>query len=572
MKRLWLLSLIVISLTAPLHAKLTIEKADISAVLDENGYLIVTERYNVNFLTPHHGIYRNIPLYFYDYSTRQKRRIKIEGIYPKDCKGGEVPFHTKYARGYIYIYMGDPKRKITGRKCYELTYRVDGIIGEYNGYQILGYNFVGSGWDTYLNNVNISIMLPEKMKPQRLSCFWKRRTPCPYRDGGWFFDRIPPHTPVTIWVMWKHPHLPERIYRGGIGYLQMALGFTPVAIPVLWLLFLFAYWREKGKDPKLSRSEMVFYRPPTEITPLEAGVLIDFKLDAKDIAAALVNLAVKGYVKIVQLAKPFMFGFGGDYRIEVLKDISVKDKNINYDELVVVQKLFGTPEIPAGRSVKLSQLKKETEKIRSLYETLETVINERLKRAGYLSKGPQDYAWIKVASFAVVFTTIGLSIIISDRISATTGEELMIMGIPMPIIAYALAFTTAVLSPFIMRAMAKRTRKGAELVWKLRGFMEFVDKVEIKKLKELFPPEKYPVVFERYFPYAMALGVADKWARKFEPLLSEINYSSGWYMGSSRFRASSFATSFASSIKSSTGRGGIGGAGGGAGGGGGGGW
>ncbi len=572
MKKIYLLAFIPLLFSNLAWAKLSIKKVDINALLDKDGYLIVAEKYEVSFLTPHHGIYRNIPLFFYDYTSHEKRKIKIEGIYIEDCKGNKIPFHTKYRNGHIYIYMGDPKKRIIGKRCYELTYRVDGIIGKYKEFQILGYNFVGSGWGIPLENLSVSLSLPEDVKPEKFLCFWKKRTPCPQKNHAWFFNKLPPHTPVTVWVSWKHPTLPERVYKGGISSNLIAMGLLPLAIPVVWFLFLFAYWREKGKDPQIYRTEMVFYEPPMEITPLESGVLVDFKLDAKDIAAALINLAIKRYLKITQIASPILLGFGGDYKIEVLKDITPRDKNINYDELLVAQKVFGITQIPKGMSMKLSDLRKEKEKMRALYKTLESVINGKLKATGYLSKGIKDYTWISGTSFGVVFTTLVLSIIVSSRIKAITGEEFRIFNLPMPIIAYGLVFLTIVISPFIVKAMAKRTKKGAETVWKLKGFMEFVNKVEIEKLKKLFPPEKYPVIFEKYFPYAMALGVADKWARKFEPLLSQINYSSGWYSGTSHFRASSFATNFASSMKSSTGSRSIGGAGGGAGGGGGGGW
>jgi len=86
-----------------------------------------------------------------------------------------------------------------------------------------------------------------------------------------------------------------------------------------------------------------------------------------------------------------------------------------------------------------------------------------------------------------------------------------------------------------------------------------------------------PEMFERFLPYAMAFGVADKWAKAFEDIYRE---PPTWYVGGSgQFSTSSFshsisdmssaAASSMSSSPSSSGSGGGGSSGGGSGGGGG---
>ena len=119
------------------------------------------------------------------------------------------------------------------------------------------------------------------------------------------------------------------------------------------------------------------------------------------------------------------------------------------------------------------------------------------------------------------------------------------------------------------KALAKRTRKGALLKKWLEGFREFVKRAEINRIKALFPPEKYPVVFESYFPYALALGVGEEWAQIWERIFRSLNrsYTPGWYSGGSLSNLSSFTHSFTTTASSSSGSGGTGGAGGGGGGG-----
>ena len=103
-------------------------------------------------------------------------------------------------------------------------------------------------------------------------------------------------------------------------------------------------------------------------------------------------------------------------------------------------------------------------------------------------------------------------------------------------------------------------------------------------------PEKTPKLFEKYLPYALALGVDQSWTEKFASILKNAQMGDGspyqptWYNGSwDRFNVSSTTSHLTSSLStavtqsvtppgSSSGGGGGGFSGGGGGGGGGGGW
>jgi uncharacterized membrane protein YgcG len=77
----------------------------------------------------------------------------------------------------------------------------------------------------------------------------------------------------------------------------------------------------------------------------------------------------------------------------------------------------------------------------------------------------------------------------------------------------------------LSRAMPRRTRKGVESrEWAL-GFEEFVDRVERDNLEAA----RRRNVFESLLPYAMALGVADAWAQRFEGIYESVPPT--WYHG-----------------------------------------
>jgi hypothetical protein len=138
--------------------------------------------------------------------------------------------------------------------------------------------------------------------------------------------------------------------------------------------------------------------------------------------------------------------------------------------------------------------------------------------------------------------------------------------------------------------MAAPTRAGRALLDRIAGFRQYLSTTEEERLERLHPPEKTPELFERYLPYAIAMGVENGWADRFSGVLaaaSAAGQTQGmhWYSGHSDpwsdpgsftdrvgSSLSSTVASASSAPGSSSGSGGGGSSGGGGGGGGGGGW
>ena len=140
-------------------------------------------------------------------------------------------------------------------------------------------------------------------------------------------------------------------------------------------------------------------------------------------------------------------------------------------------------------------------------------------------------------------------------------------------------------------ASAAPTKEGRAVMDRIAGFQRYLSVTEENRLEVLHPPEKTPELFERFLPYAIALGVENRWAERFAGVLAAAaatpgqNQGMAWYVGSQnawsnpgRFASTvraSLATSVAAAATapgSSSGSGGGGFSGGGGGGGGGGGW
>ncbi|MCB1830516.1 MAG: DUF2207 domain-containing protein, partial [Gammaproteobacteria bacterium] len=143
---------------------------------------------------------------------------------------------------------------------------------------------------------------------------------------------------------------------------------------------------------------------------------------------------------------------------------------------------------------------------------------------------------------------------------------------------------------FFYQWMKAPTHKGRTLLDRTAGFNLYLSVAEKDELNFRHPPEKTAELFERYLPFAIALGVEQRWAERFTNVLrraghGDSHYSPDWYHGRSWNHSdpagfgcamgSAMSAAIASSSSapgSSSGSGGGGSSGGGGGGGGGGGW
>ena len=147
----------------------------------------------------------------------------------------------------------------------------------------------------------------------------------------------------------------------------------------------------------------------------------------------------------------------------------------------------------------------------------------------------------------------------------------------------------AVINAVVYYLLRTPTVKGRLLQEHIAGFKMFLAATETERMKFLNPPEKTPELFDKYLPYAIALGVEKNWSNQFSVVLTSAlqtgqYHQPAWYQGYStgNFNYNNFSSSLSTAIVAASagssaaggvsGFGGGGSSGGGFGGGGGGGW
>jgi uncharacterized membrane protein len=77
-------------------------------------------------------------------------------------------------------------------------------------------------------------------------------------------------------------------------------------------------------------------------------------------------------------------------------------------------------------------------------------------------------------------------------------------------------FISAILWWLFAREMTAKTVKGGRTRIAILGFQEFMNRVDADRLKRM-PPD----TFEKFLPYAMALGVEHQWAQAFAGIVKD---------------------------------------------------
>jgi len=138
--------------------------------------------------------------------------------------------------------------------------------------------------------------------------------------------------------------------------------------------------------------------------------------------------------------------------------------------------------------------------------------------------------------------------------------------------------------------MRRPTVLGRRLLDDVGGFREYMEFAEKDEMNLRNPPDKTPQLFEKYLPFALAMGVEQQWAERFAAVFASLRgpdntgYRPAWYNGSwdsldLRSNTANISSGLGAAISSSvtppgssSGSAGGGFSGGGGGGGGGGGW
>ncbi|MEJ0028203.1 MAG: DUF2207 domain-containing protein [Rhizomicrobium sp.] len=613
---------------------------DSDITVARNGTMTVVETIQVHAADDviKHGIYRDFPTRYTDrHGANVHVRFDVVGV---TMDGHDEPYATESIDNGVRVKIGDKDTYVdVGDHTYVLTYITARQIGFFVKYDELYWNVTGNGWVLPIDKASATVRLPKGASILQDAVYTgsqgstdRNATADQLSSDTIRFVTTAPleaYQGLTIAVGFaKNAVLPPSAEELRRDYIVANAGTFVALLGVLVLaIFYLAAWWHVGRDPR--RGTIIpLFAPPAGLSPESVRFIHKMAYDRKAFAAALINMAVKGFLTISE--------DGGTYTL-TRTGKTVGDCGLSPNEIAMADALFDSP----TDSIELKQTNHTV--IQRAITALKNGLKNECERhyfvtnAGWFAGGLAILGLTGLASALLAEepgTAIPLMLFVSvwsvaaafllhqawqgwvsvfagpgSRVANFAGAVVTSIfaipfagGLVFAFYMFGLSVSSASLAALVAGGvlayvfyylLKAPTAAGAAILDQIDGFKLFLVTAEKDRLEMLHPPNVTPEVFEKFLPYAIALDCENQWSRKFEAEAAaagmgadnNYGYVPVWYTGSNfgNLGTAGFASSIGSSIGSaaasastapgsSSGSGGGGFSGGGGGGGGGGGW
>jgi uncharacterized membrane protein YgcG len=529
-----------------------IESYHVNIVAHKDNTYNITESIDVYFHEYRHGIYRDIPHLFGEI------RIEVSKIntYGEKAKKTWSPSNTN-------IRLGDADVTIIGDKKYTISYKLD--MGKDQGKDIdsIYLDIIGTDWYTNIYSATFNIDVRELGDIPMDIVFHSGDYGDEDTSGvdfivedGIIMGRtnyvLGPYQGVTI-----KADMPEDTFSSAINPLDIikVLMYSIAGFALICLIYFRSKYGLKEKP-----IPVVEFYPPDGMTPAEVGYIIDERVDNEDVGAMIIYWASHGHLRIEE---------GKRSKFTLYKTSEIDSEHLDY-EVRAFNKLFS---IGDGTKVESKELTNtyytEVAKIKSGTKKPFLKGKKKLYQKEVSNKSALALLLGCLCIFALAFFS-GWSISGSVAVGIFGGFICLIVysiiavvfnsifkankkrkkwKTPIAYFFYILAFligyfiaisvTYKYLSFFTVSALyivailvivirpniKKYTEYGLKTFSSLLGFKEFLETAEVDRLKKLFNSD--PTYYFDILPYAIALGVSEIWAKKFDDIMVS---APSWYV------------------------------------------
>jgi len=442
------------------------------------------------------------------------------------------------------LRIGDPDRTISqATATYVIAYDLTGAMRTFSDYDEFYWDATGLDWSATMADVKITATVPGGV--QDTTCTYgsaQSTSRCSARvvNGKAEFTQsgLAAGQGVTIGtkiasglVTDNRPHLEpdgskltatERLGLIVAGILGAVLTIGSPLVGFLW-------WRKNGRDQRyagLAPGTAPLAGQPAHIVPndpdlpipvafsppkipvAEAGLLVDGQVDTRETAATIIDLAVRGAMRIQN----------DDSRVLVtLLDPSVASAP---HEMVLLTAIFGGASPGAVKDLSAQG------SMATAHDRMRTSVRNQVTSRGWFRKVPSAAGAGNIGFGAVVLIGMG---------AFALGSVVLLLLIPLlPIL-----ITVAVLRIKLRRG--QRTAEGRAITDQVEGFRTYLATAEANQLQF----EEGEDIFSRYLPWAIIFELADRWAEICGDLVAQGRIPDTapiWYSGN--FHLSTFNTSF----------------------------
>jgi predicted membrane protein DUF2207 len=478
--------------------------------VDKDGTAVVSERISLVFVGEWHGIHRIIPIeYPGPDGTNYQLFLDVQSV--TDGEGGKLKFESSVSNGSRDLKIFVPNA-VDANRTVEITYRVRNGTRFFPDHDEFYWNVTGNDWPVPIDHAAATVRFPDgaagSLRAQAFTGVYgssqrdatanvegaeaqfETNNPLPMRGG----------LTIDVYVPKDILHAPSALTK----FFWFIFGNPIVFLPLVTLAGMFTLWWYKGRDPDPGVSVAPIYEPPPGISPAEAGTLLDDSIHPRDITSTVVDLAVRGYIKIEETAEKILVFTHKDYIFHLLKPRDKWGADLAPHERVMLENVFA-----GGEATRLSSLKN---RFYTAIPVIREDIMSALKNKGIYLLDPDSANGYSIAAV--------IGILIPFAILQYLGWANFFNSVPLLIGCGAIS---VVVWWLFARVMTAKTVKGARTHVAVLGFQEFMNRVDAERLK-IMPP----TTFEKYLAYAMALGVEHHWAQAFAGIVKD---PPQWYVG-----------------------------------------
>lgn len=440
-----------------------------------------------------HGICRDIP-YIIVNQDNKRYKLTLENFKVTDKNNLAYKFTKSTIGDNIQLKIGDADKYVTGQKIYKISYDVKGGLRYFSDHDEVYWNAVGTKWKIPIDKVLVHVVLPQNTKINNIACFkgaqgstdQNCKTTQSINTVTLGAENLNSYQGFTVAIS-----IPKGIFavvkpkEDKPGILSRIMSLLLILAVLFWYLIapfaIIVNWFRTGRDPAANPNIPVWYDPPKnkegeKIKPAEVGTLVDESADNRDISATIIDLAIRGFLKIREDKK-------GEYTLIKVKELE-NDTILADFEKDILKGIF--KEKTEITTKKLAD---------SFYQTASKVKNDlydRVVKDGFFDKNPQS-------TRTKYYVIAGLALF--------TGN-----------------FFLALVAFLFGKNMPKKTVLGVQANVVSLGMKKFLTSQE----RQLEFQAKNWMFFEKLLPFAIVFGVEKIWAQRFKDIAME---PPAWYEG-----------------------------------------
>jgi uncharacterized membrane protein YgcG len=524
---------------APAHAQERILAYDSEVQVNADGSLEVTERIRVRAEgnSIRRGIYRDFPTRYRD---GRGNRVVV-GFDMRDVlrDGRAEPWFTEQQSNGVRINTGnDDLLPVPAEYTYTLRYRTTRQLGFFDDFDELYWNAIGTGWEFPIETARVDVRLPA---PVAASALQLDGYTGPQGAKARLFEAQWVAPGLARWTL-SGPLAPREGLTVVLGFPKGIVTAPTRAQRTAWLLkdnrgvlvalgvlgALLAYcvqrWRSIGRDPRPG-TIIARYEPPQGYSPAALRFIQHMGHDARGVSADLLDLAVKGYLRIERKQAVLTDSWtlqrlrGADASLpdsqrQLLAGLGDKDR--------IDLKQSSAPRLQAAQQAHRGALKQAYD--------------------GTMFRNNPGASGIAAV---IGFLGFGLALLVSGG-----------NGLPLIFLLGALILATIITFAIVVRAP---TPQGRELLDQIAGLRLYLGVAEQDDIARLPGPQSPPLLdagrYEQLLPYAVALDVEDAWTKKFTLAVgaaaaAAVGSGIAWYHGGGASDLGSLTKSIGSSFTS----------------------